>query len=138
MSFIRILVDQGEMHSDVVKALKKQDIEIKISELEASDYAYNGIAFKRITIDDLLKSIFKDVKLLDRIDKLAAHFECPILIIEGEDPFHAGRTINPGSIESFLKKIAVSFRGPVVFTLDEIETAEVILRTAYAEQSVSA
>lgn len=138
MSFIRILVDQGEMHSDVVKALKKQDIEIKISELEACDCAYNGIAFKRITIDDLLKSIFKNVNLFSRIENLAAHFERTILIIEGEDPFHAGRTINPGSIQSFLKKIAVSFAVPVVFTLDEIETAEVILSTAYAEQSVSA
>lgn len=135
MSSIRLLVDPGEMHSGVVKALEKQDIEIEIIELEACDYAYNRIAFERITIDDLLKSIFEDMKLLSRIKNLAGHFERPMLIIEGEDPFLAGRTINSGYIQSFLKKIAASFRIPAVFTLDEVETAEVISSIARAEQS---
>ncbi len=135
MSSIRLHVDTGEMHSSVVKALENQDIEIEITDLEVCDYVFNGIAFERLTFDDLLRSVFEDVKLLTRIKNLADHFERPILIIEGEDPFLAGRTINPGSIQSFLRKIATSFRVPAVFTLDEVETAELILSITGAENS---
>ena len=130
----RLHVDPGEMHSGVIKALEKQDIEIEITKLEAGDYvAYNGIGFQRMTIDDLLKSIFGDIRLLSQIRDFAGHYERPVLIIEGEDPFCSGQTMNPGSIQGFLKIIAVSIRVPVIFTLNEVETAEVVSSIATAE-----
>jgi ERCC4-type nuclease len=136
MSSIRIVVDPGELRSGVVKALEKQGVEIEVTKLEAGDYAANHrIAFERMTIDDFFKSIFEDRKLFSRIKDLANSYERPILIIEGEDPFFSGRTINPTSIQSFLKTIAVSFRVPTLYTLNEAETAEVISSIARAEQS---
>jgi ERCC4-type nuclease len=136
MSSVRIVVDPDELHSGVVKALEKQDIEIKITKLEAGNYeANNRIAFERMTIYDFLKSIFEDRKLLSRIKDLANSYERPILIIEGDDPFFSDRTINPTSIQSFLKTIAVSFRVPTLYTLNEAETAEIISSIARAEQA---
>ena len=136
MSSIRIVVDPGELRSGVVKALEKQGVEIEVTKLEAGDYVANHrIAFERMTIDDFFRSIFEDRRLFDKIKDLANSCERPVLIIEGEDPFLSGRTINPGSIQSFLKTIAVSFRVPTIFTLNEAETAEVISSIARAEHS---
>lgn len=133
---IRIVVDPGELRSGVVKALEKQGVEIEITKLEAGDYIANHwIAFERMTIDDILKSVFEDMLLFSRIKYLAKSYDRPILIIEGEDPFFSGRTVNAASFQGFLKTIAVSFRVPAIFTLNEAETAEVISSIARAEQS---
>lgn len=115
--------------------LEKQGVEIVITDLELGDHIVNKkIAFKRITIKDLLKSIFEEIKLFDQIKHLAARYDHTILIIEGEDPFFSGRTVNPGSIQGFLRKLAVSFQVPVVFTLNEAETSEIISSIAGVEQ----
>lgn len=115
--------------------LEKQGVEIVITDLELGDHIVkNRIAFKRITIKDLLKSIFEDMRLFDQIKHLASRYDCTILIIEGEDPFSSGRNVNPGSIQGFLRKLAVSFQVPVVFTLNEAETSEVISSIARAER----
>ncbi len=136
MASIRIVVDTGEQGSGVVRALEKQGVEMEIRNLEAGDYVMgHRAAFERVTLEDLLKSYFKDGKLFSRIKDMANSFERPVLIIEGEDPFFSGRTIDPASIQGFLKKIAVSFRVPAVFTLNEAETAEVIASIAGAEQA---
>lgn len=131
---IGISVDFRELRSDVVKLLEKQGFEIEICNLEAGDYiAYNRIAFKRITIDDILKSIFKEKRLFGQIEHLAGRYQSPVLIIEGEDPFFPGRTVNPGYIHGFLKKLAVYFRVPAIFTLNEMQTAELISSITRAE-----
>ncbi len=67
-------------------------------------------------------------------------YERPILIIEGEDPFFSGRTVNPESIKGILKTIAISFRVPTLFMFNEAETAEVIpgiARLEHLENGVS-
>lgn len=67
-------------------------------------------------------------------------YDRTILIIEGEDPFFSGRTVNPESIHGIPKTIAVSFGVPTLFILDEAETAEVkasIARLEHLEKGVS-
>ncbi len=129
-------MDTGEQGSDVVKALETQGVKIEIKTLEAGDYVMDHrAAFERVTLEDLLKSYLKDGKLFSRIKAMANSYERPVLIIEGEDTFFSGRTINPSSIQGFLKKIAVSLRVPAVFTLNEAETAEVISSIAGTEQA---
>lgn len=136
MASVRIVVDSGEQGSGVVRALEKQGVEIEIRNLEAGDYVTdNRIAFERMALEDLLKSFFEDRKLFSQIKDMESKYERPVLIIEGEDPFFSGRTINPASIQGFLTKIAVSFRVPVVFTLNENETADIISSTVRAGQS---
>ncbi len=136
MRSVRVVVDSGELGSGVVKALEKQDIEIEITTLEVGAYIASGrTAFERMTIDDFFKSLFEDRKLFSQIGDLASSYERPILIIEGEDPFFSGRTVNPGSIQGILKTIAVFLRVPTLFTLNEAETAEVIASIARREQS---
>ncbi|PWB49319.1 MAG: hypothetical protein C3F06_14305 [Candidatus Methanoperedenaceae archaeon] len=123
------------IYKEGIKMLEKQGVEIVITDLELGDHIVNKkIAFKRITIKDLLKSIFEEIKLFDQIKHLAARYDHTILIIEGEDPFFSGRTVNPGSIQGFLRKLAVSFQVPVVFTLNEAETSEIISSIAGVEQ----
>ncbi len=135
MPSVGVIVDPGVRHSGIVKALEKQSVEIEIKPLEAGDFVISGgITFERVTLDDLLKSIFEDGKLLIRIKVVANSCERPVLIIEGEDPFYSGRTIKPASIQGLLSKIVISLRIPVLYTLNEDETAEVISSIARAEQ----
>ncbi|MCX9085868.1 MAG: hypothetical protein OIN87_13840 [Candidatus Methanoperedens sp.] len=134
MKYYKIVVDSKEKESGVVKALENQDIEIEIATLKVADYIVNHrIAFKRLTIDDILKSIFKDEKISGRIGGMTNVYERPLLIIEGEDPFFPGRTVNLSFIQSFLKTIAVSFGVSTLFTLNVEQTAEVISSIARAE-----
>ena len=134
MKRYKIVVDSKEKDSGVLKALENQDVEIEITTLEAGDYMVNHrIAFKRLTINDILKSIFKGEKLSSKIGDMTKVYECRILIIEGEDPFFPGRPVNLSFIQSFLKTIAVSFGVSTFFTLNEAQTAEVISSIARAE-----
>ncbi len=135
MPSVRIVVDSGEQGSRVVKALEEQGVEIVITTLEAGNYvADHKIAFERMTLEDILKSIFENRKLFSQIRNLANSYERPVLIIEGEDPFFSGRTINPAFIQGFLDKIVVPFRIPLLYTLNEAETAWVISSMARSEQ----
>ncbi|CAG0986001.1 hypothetical protein METP2_02277 [Methanosarcinales archaeon] len=134
MKRYKIVVDSKEKDSGVVKALENQDLEIEIATLESGDYIVNRrIAFKRLTINDILKSIFKGEKLSSAIGNMANSYARPILIIEGEDPFFPGRPVNLSFIQSFLKTIAFSFGVSTLFTLNEAQTAEVISSIARAE-----
>jgi DNA excision repair protein ERCC-4 len=135
MPSVSVIMDPGVRHSGVVKALEKQSVEIEIKPLEAGDFVINGgITFERLTLEDILKSIFEDRKLLSRIRDVANRCERPVLVIEGEDPFFSGRTINPASIQGLLSKIVILLRIPVIYTLNEAETAKVISSMARAEQ----
>jgi ERCC4-type nuclease len=130
----KVVVDSKDKDSGVVKALENQYLEIEIATLEAGDYIVNRrIAFKRLTIDDILKSIFEGEKLSSKIGKMTNIYERPILIIEGEDPFFPGRPFNLSFIQGFLKTIAVFFGVSTLFTLNEAQTAEVISSIARAE-----
>lgn len=134
MKRFKVVVDSRERDSGVVEALEKQDVEIEITTLKAGDYMVNHrIAFKRLTIDDILKSIFEGEKLSSKIGEMTSIYERSILIIEGEDPFFRGRTVILSFIQSFLKTIAVSFGASTLFTLNEAQTAEVISSIARAE-----
>lgn len=135
MPLVRVIVDSRELRSGVVKALEKQDVEIEITTLEVGDYVAScRAAFERKTIDDFFKSLFEDRKLFSQIGDLASSYERPVLIIEGGDPFFSGRRVNPRSIQGILNTIAVSFRVPTLYTLNEDETAEVISSIARREQ----
>ncbi len=135
MPSVSVVVDSGEQDSRVVKTLEKQGVEIEITTLEAGDYvADHKIAFERMTLEDILKSIFEERKPFCQIRNLANRYERPVLIIEGEDPFFSGRTINPASIQGLLDKIVVPLRVPLLYTLNEAETAGVISSMARSEQ----
>lgn len=134
MKHYRVVINSKEKDSGVVKALENQDLEIEIATLESGDYIVNRrIAFKRLTVNDILKSIFKGEKLFSAMGNMTKVYECRILIIEGEDPFFPGRPVNLSFIQSFLKTIAVSFGVSTLFTLNEAQTAEVISSIARAE-----
>lgn len=134
MKRCKVVVDSRERDSGVLKALENQDVEIEITTLDAGDYIVNHrIAFKRLTIDDILKSIFEGRKLSSKIGDMTSIYERPILIIEGEDPFFPGRMINLSFIQDFLRIIAVSFRIPILYTLNEAQTAKVISNIARDE-----
>lgn len=132
---MKIIVDHREKRSKVIDSLKKQGADIELTTLEVGDYIVSDrVAFERKRIDDLFATLLERRDLFSQLTDLARSYKRPILIIEGDDPFFSqnGR-IHPNAIQGILNTIAL-MRVPVLYTLNEAETAQVITMIAEKEQ----
>lgn len=131
---IRIIVDQRETRSGVVKSLDLMGANIELTELEVGDYVLSHrVCVERKDIDDFFKSLFQDRKLFSQLIDVAEAYTRPILILEGGDPFYSGRQINPKAIQGILNAIAL-LRIPILYSLNPAETAEIMYSIAKKEQ----
>ncbi len=132
---MKIIIDHREMRSKVIGSLEKLGADIEITTLKIGDYIVSDrVAFERKRIDDLLATLLERRELFSQLKDLARSFKRPILIIEGDDPFFSlnGR-MHPNAIQGILNTIAL-MRIPVLYTLNEAETAQVITMIAEKEQ----
>ncbi len=132
---MKIVIDHREMRSGVIEALERLGADIEITTLEVGDYVVSSrVAFERKTVNDLFATLIERRELFSQLMDLSGSYRRPILIIEGEDPFFfSGRRIHPMAIQGFLNTIAL-MRIPTLYTLNEVETAQVIGMIAEKEQ----
>ncbi len=133
---MRIVIDHREMRSGVAEALYKLGADIEIATLEIGDYVVSDrVAFERKTVDDVFTTLFERRELFSQLMDMSRSYRLPILIIEGEDLFFfSSRRVNPMAIQGFLNAIAL-MRIPTLYTLNEVETAQVIGMIAAKEQT---
>jgi ERCC4-type nuclease len=132
---MKIIVDHRERRSKVVGSLEKLGADIEITTLKVGDYVVSDkVAFERKRIDDLFTTLLERRELFSQLEDLARSYKCPILIIEGDDPFFSlnGR-MHPNAIQGIINTIAL-MRIPAIYTLNEAETAQVITMIAEKEQ----
>lgn len=132
---MKVVIDHREMRSRVAEALRKLGADIEITTLEVGDYVVSDrVAFERKTVNDLFATLLERRELFSQLMDMARSYRCPILIIEGEDPFFfSGRRVHPMAVQGFLNAIAL-MRIPTLYTLNEAETAQVISMIAAKEQ----
>jgi ERCC4-type nuclease len=132
---MRIIIDHREMRSGVAEALRNLGAYIETAALEVGDYVVSSrVAFERKTVDDLFATLLERRELFSQLMDLAGSYRLPILIIEGEDPFFfSGRRMHPAAVQGFLNSIAL-MRIPTLYTLNQVETAQVICMIAKKEQ----
>lgn len=132
---MKIVIDHREMRSRVAEELGKLCADIEIVALEVGDYVVSDrVAFERKTVDDLFSTLLERRELFSQLMDLVRSYRCPILIIEGDDPFFfTGRRLHPLAVQGFLNSIAL-MRVPTLYTLNEAETAQVISMIAAKEQ----
>src|SRR3989344_4354256 len=123
---IKVFVDYREKNSLVASELINFRCELEFKQLPVADYIVNGIAIERKTVQDLKASII-DKRMRDQLKELKLA-ENAVLIIEGFDKnFYSGR-IHENALRGFIVSLALEHRMPLIYTLDEKDTALYIMR----------
>ncbi len=129
---IKILIDNRELKSDLVKLIREKNCDLKFDNYFAGDYIISTrSAIERKTIADFISSL-KDARLFDEIIKLKNSFEIPILLVEGSFSEIAG--INLNAFFGALSALILKFNITVLNSANSAQSAEIIFALAKKEQ----
>ncbi len=131
----RIVCDNRETSSPVVRNLSLIGINLKLEQLAVADYIIsNRVGIERKTSQDFNDSL-KDGRLFNELLELKNNFERPILILEG-DPF-LNSNINENALYGAITSIILNLGIMIYKTQNSTETAMFLYQLAKKEQSVS-
>ena len=130
---IKIIVDNREYRSNVIRFLSGKDVEIESQQLDVGDYVLSSrIGVERKKVDDFLKSLIEG-KLFFQMRKVRDAYSRPVLILEGEGLL-TKRNISHNAIFGSLVSIIVDFGIPIITTKSAHETADLLYVMANREQ----
>lgn len=130
---VKIVVDQREYRSNVVRNLAVKEVFVEPQQLDVGDYVLSSrIGVERKSVDDFLESLI-DGKLFKQVSRLRDAYSRPILILEGEGLL-TKRNISHNAIFGSLVSIIVDFGIPIITTKDALETADFLHVMARREQ----
>ncbi len=138
-----IIIDSREKNSLVASELVALGFKIEFRHLPVADYLINGIAIERKTINDFKSSIISR-RLISQLQELK-QYPAHLLILEGIEnhDIYSG-IIHENAFRGFLLSVALEHKVPVIFTLNEDDTATYLAvlakkqANAKTEQSVRA
>ncbi|MEK6811014.1 MAG: ERCC4 domain-containing protein [Nanoarchaeota archaeon] len=120
---VKIIVDNREKNSLVISELVKRGFAVEFEQLDVGDYIVNGVAVERKTISDLKSSIV-DKRIISQLNELK-QYPKHLLIVEGfggGDIYSEG--IHENAFRGFLLSVAFNFKTPMIFSIDEEDTAK--------------
>jgi len=130
---VKIVVDQREYRSNVVKNLAVKGIFVEPQQLDVGDYVLSSrIGVERKSVDDFLESLVGG-KLFRQVSRLRDAYSRPILVLEGEGLL-TKRNISHNAIFGSFVSIIVDFGIPILTTKDALETADLLYVMARREQ----
>jgi len=102
-------------------------------QLDVADFQVSErVGIERKDVNDFLSSIV-DGRLFRQVVDLNAHFEKPVIILEGEELFGL-RDIHENSVRGALLSIVVDHRIPILWAKTPLETAKYVAQMARREQ----
>ena len=117
-----IIADNREKNSLVISELINLGNKVELKQLDIADYIVNNIAIERKTMSDLISSII-DKRIFSQLNNLKQYPEY-LLILEQNN--NAVSNINENAIKGFLLSVALKFKVPMIYTLNEKDTAKYI------------
>jgi Fanconi anemia group M protein len=130
---IKIIVDNRESRSPVMRFLSQKDIIVEPKQLDVGDYIISSrIGVERKTVDDFLNSLITG-KLFAQMKNLRTTYSRPLLLIEG-DNLLTKRNISHNAIFGSFVSIIVDFGVPIITTHTPQETADFLAVMAHREQ----
>ena len=130
----RLIADTREFKSQVVRHLSKKDVIVESKQLDVGDYLVSErVGVERKEVDDFLSSMM-DGRLFSQVKALKRAYQSPLIIIEGGSLFDR-RRISPDAIRGALASITTDFGVPLMFTADDMETAEFLLALVKREMA---
>ncbi len=134
MDEVKIIVDNRELRSTVVKELYDLGTKIETKQLPVGDFILSErVCAEKKTTKDFIQSLI-DGRLFEQVKNLTANFEKPIIIVEGSDDVYSERAIHPNAIRGAIAALAIDFRVPIIQTSCEHETALFLYMIASREQ----
>lgn len=133
----KVVIDKRELRSPVSKHLERLGIELEFRTLEVGDYVLSDrVGVERKANSDFFDTMFVRRELFSQLRDLKMAYKRPLLIIEGGyDALFTSRMVDPAAIWGVLETITISFRIPVLYTLDHAETALVLSNIAIKQQT---
>ena len=131
---ILVLIDNREARSQVPRMLKRNDkIKIQLVNLPEGDYKVSDeCVIERKTMHDFAESII-DGRLFEQLGNKLSTYKRPIVILEGMDT-DIKVNISAAAIKGAIASILLSYRIPIMRTLSETDTSEMIIALAKREQ----
>ncbi len=132
---VTICADYRERGSKVVTELLScpEEVKVEIKPLEVADFIVSDrVGIERKSANDFIQSII-DRRLFKQIEQLKESFSQPAFIIEGESLYRI-RDIHPNAVRGALSFIAILNGIPVLRTVDEEDTAAMLIIMARQEQ----
>jgi len=125
---IKMLVDQRELRSPVVRELERLGITVGVETLLVGDYILSDrVGVERKTVDDFLSTLVSGGRsVFNQVSDLRDSFERPMVIIEGSE-LYTRRQIHPNAIRGVFNQVSDlrdSFERPMVI----IEGSELYTR----------
>src|SRR3989338_2434474 len=119
----KIIVDNREKNSLVISELIKRNQVVEFAQLPVADYIINNIAIERKTINDLKSSIINK-RIFSQLNELK-QYPNHLLILEGLENtgLYKGQ-IHENAFRGFLLSVALNFKTPIIYTLNEEDTAK--------------
>ncbi len=124
---LRIIIDKREMKSGIPDLLRKVGVKVEMKNLPIGDYIVAPeTVIERKTIRDLISSIF-DGRLFDQCNRLKAHFEHPVILMEGNLDEIDEFAENPLVFYGALSTIVTDFKIPIIPTPTASDTAKLLI-----------
>ncbi|MCX6816164.1 MAG: helix-hairpin-helix domain-containing protein [Candidatus Aenigmarchaeota archaeon] len=131
---IIIYADNHEASSKIITILENR-CKVEQKKLEVGDYLLSKrVCVERKTTQDFLSSLI-DGRLFTQIQQMLDNFKNPVIIIEGETLFYEDRKIHPNAIRGALAAITIDLNVPILWTRNQLETAEMLFSIAKREQT---
>lgn len=131
----KIIVDSRELNGGVPKAIDQfcTDVDFEVKTLDTGDYILSDrTAVERKKTDDFWHSIFETKELFSQLSDLKKSYEKTIVIIEGDGLY--SRNVNPNVIRGIISAITVDMYIPIIYTANQLDTAQYLARIAKREQ----
>ncbi|MEI8332129.1 MAG: ERCC4 domain-containing protein, partial [Methanomicrobiales archaeon] len=121
----KIIIDDRETSSKVVKVLSNMGAVIQIERLPHGDYAIGDlILVERKTAKDFVDTLINR-DLLGQVKAMAESVTRPVMIIEGGD-LDSQREVHPNAIKGVLAALTVDMGVSLLFTRNEQDTAQML------------
>ncbi len=130
---VKIYADNREASSKIITILQKR-CAVEEKQLEVGDYLLSkNVCVERKTTQDFLQSLV-DGRLFEQLTSLKGNFKNPLMIVEGDTLFYDERKIHPNAIRGALAAITIDLNIPILWTRNQLETAEMLFSIAKREQ----
>ncbi len=126
----KVIVDDRELGTQVVKELYKLGAIIEAKRLEIGDYVVSSdVCIERKTMHDFVSSIV-DGRLFQQVEQMIDNYPRPMLLIEGQ---YYERQVHPNAVRGAILYLAEQ-RVPIIWSRDAGESAAYIFLEAKREQ----
>jgi len=130
----KIIIDNREKSSGIIKELAKSNMDIETKQLIVGDFVIQSkdinnkivsVGIEKKTQSDFLNSII-DKRIIQQLITLKENFDIPILLIEGSENIYEIRNFHPNSIRGMLASIAIDYQIAIIFTKNMRDTASLL------------